>query len=61
MDVEIGEMESVIHVTDNQALLDPKILERIVLEVMSRMKESQAQDKKADMDRNYTKSVTGRR
>ena len=31
MDVEIGEMENVIHVTDTQALLDPKILERIVV------------------------------
>ncbi len=61
MDVEIGEMENVIHVTDRQALLDPKILERIVLEVMNRMKDGQAQDKKAETDRNYAKSVTGNR
>lgn len=61
MDVEIGEMESTIQVTDRQALLDPKILERIVLEVMSRMKESQDRDKRADKDRDYTKSVTGSR
>lgn len=59
MDVEIGEMENVIHVTDKQALLDPKILDRIVVEVMSRVKESQAQDKRANMDRDYKKSVTG--
>lgn len=59
MDIEIGEMENVIHVTDKQALLDPKILDRIVAEVMSRVKESQAQDKRANMDRDYKQSVTG--
>ena len=61
MDVEIGEMENVIHVTDKQGLLDPRILERIVMEVMSRMKESQGQEKRAEKDRTYTKSVTGSR
>jgi hypothetical protein len=60
MDIEIGEMENVIHVMDKQVLLEPKILEQIVIEVMSRMKESQNQEKRANMDRNYTKNVTGR-
>jgi hypothetical protein len=61
MEVEIGEMESVIHVTDRQALLDPEILEQIVAEVIGRMKSVHEQDKRASKDRDYTRSVTGGR
>jgi hypothetical protein len=61
MNVEIGEMTSVIHVTDSQALLDPKIVERIVAAVLARVKENETKDKQADKDRDYKKSVTGSR
>jgi hypothetical protein len=61
MDVEIGEIENVIHVTDRQALLDPHVIERLVHEVMARLKETNARDKQADADRTYTRNVTGGR
>ena len=58
MDVQIEEMESVIHVTDQQSQLNPAFLERIVVEVTARLKHAEARDKQADMDRTYSQGIT---
>jgi hypothetical protein len=59
MDIEIGEMENVIQVTDSRALFDPHTIERLVREMMARLKDTEARDQRADADRTYTRNVTG--
>lgn len=60
-DVHVHSFSSTIRATDSQSLLSPQVMERIVIEVMRRMKEKEDHDRRLQSDRNLSHSVLDQR
>jgi hypothetical protein len=57
MDVQIDEIVSSIHAVDQQQLLSPHLIRRLVNEVMRAMDEEHAHRKRVDGERKVTSGV----
>ncbi len=58
MDVEIGEVSSTVRSVDSQALLNPQVLEQIVRQVLRRVRENQAHDRRTQDERRLERGVS---
>jgi len=61
MRVEIGEVNSTVHALDGDALLSPRVLERIVAAVTRSLAENERSDKLAKSERSITGGVAAER
>jgi hypothetical protein len=61
MDLEIGEVTSTMRTMDSDALVSPRVLEKIVAAVMQAMKDGQGHDKRAMSERAITGGVSAER
>jgi hypothetical protein len=50
MDVRVGEMNSTVHVTDSQALLNPALLEQITMAVLSRVRAEHDKQRRIELE-----------
>lgn len=58
MEVRINQMSSRVTATDSEALLDPRVLERLVRLVARRVREEQEHGERAKAERRLTRSST---
>jgi len=61
MDIRINDVQSRIHIADSERLLDPRLMEQIVRECVSAVKEDLARDKRFAKDRDISNSITSDR
>jgi hypothetical protein len=61
MNVEIGEITSTVRAMDTEALLSPRLLERIVAAVAEAIKDHDQHDKRAQSERRITGGVSAER
>jgi hypothetical protein len=61
MDVEIGELSSTVRMTDSQALLDPRLVERLVAIVMKQMRDAAEREKRSREERELRPKVSARK
>jgi hypothetical protein len=57
MDVHVDEMTSTVRATDSGALLDPRVMERIVGVVLERVREEREHAERVAEERGITASV----
>lgn len=60
MDVIINEMTSTVRAVDNQALLHPQVMERIVQNLIARVKEHLRHEQTVKEERKMRPSMTSR-
>ena len=60
MDLEIGELTSMVQTADSQALLQPQVLERIKQEVLRALREEQAYEQRVAEERRLRSGVSTR-
>jgi hypothetical protein len=58
MDVRINEVQSQVHTTDSQSLLDPRILRQIVRACMEAMNDKQEREKRENEERRLSAGVS---
>ena len=58
MDIRINRMESRIHTTDSDALLEPRIMHHIVRTCISAVKEELARDQRIEQESRLTAGVS---
>ncbi len=56
--VHVGEMSSTVQATDSHALLSQPVLDRIVREVLKRLREEQSHDARVEDERRIRPSVS---
>lgn len=61
MPVEIGEVTSTVRAVDGDALLSPRVLQRIVAAVTRAMADGEAHDRRAKAERAITDGVSAER
>ena len=61
MDVEIGEVTSTVRAMDSEALLSPRLIERIVAAVAAAIKDRDEHDKRVHAERRITGGVSAER
>jgi hypothetical protein len=61
MNVEIGEVSSTVRTLDTEALLSPRMLERIVAAVADALADRAAHDQRVHAERRITEGVTAER
>jgi hypothetical protein len=60
MEVQIGEINSTVRVVDSQALLTPQLLERILREVLARLREDAAKENRNEENRKLKPAASAR-
>src|SRR5262245_51528569 len=60
MDVNIDEMTSTVRVTDEQTLLNRRVMEQIIRNVLARLKDEEDRARPLEEDRELRPSVSGR-
>jgi len=58
MDVNIGQMNSTVRVTDEQTLLSPRVMEQIIRTVLVRLKDEQDRTRPLEEERQLRPSVS---
>lgn len=61
MNVDIGEVETTVRAVDGEALLSPRVLERIVAAVLAAVKEQGLHDARVSAERRITGGVSSER
>jgi hypothetical protein len=61
MDIEIGELTSVVRAVDGSALLTPQVMQAVVRTVTEAAKENEARDQRAEAERRVTGGVSQER
>jgi hypothetical protein len=60
MDVNIEELTSNVRTMDSQALLDPKVVEKLIAMVLKRVGETHDREKRAEDERQIRPGVSAR-
>jgi hypothetical protein len=60
MDVQIGEVNASVKMTESQSMLSPRLLELIVQAVTQRIRQQTGHDERAGQERTLKTSVTRR-
>ena len=61
MPVEIGEVTSTVRAVDQESLLTPRVLERIVAAVVRAIQDGESHDRRAKSERSITDGVSAER
>jgi hypothetical protein len=59
MDVHVGEFSSTIRATDDNALLNPRVLDQITRFVLQRLRDEQGHEGRADAESELRSGVLG--
>jgi hypothetical protein len=61
MDIQIGEVSSTMRAMDSEALVSPRVLEKIIAAVMQAIKDGATHDRRAESERTVTGGVSAER
>jgi hypothetical protein len=61
MPIEIGEVSSTVRTLDGEAMLSPRVMERIVAAVVRALKDGDAREQRAQAERRVTGGVSDER